>query len=366
MNENLTINLAKDEYGKDLIIDLAAIKHLLIAGSTGSGKSVLLHNILSTLLTNNSPEYLKLILIDPKRVEMTVYDNIPHILTPVIIDPRKAILAMKWAGKEIDRRYETLKNHDCKDIDTYHNTVLEPAIEKYRKAIKSDDDQDHYLTLPETMPNIVVVVDEFSDLVQAYPKEAEPVVLKIAQMGHVVGVHIIISTSGLSTKIFTASMRDAIGARIAMQTSSVQDSKLIIGTADASMLRGAGDMLFRDGLKYIVRGQGKLISYEDVKMQCKSLHEAYRDEVMSEIRLEARASDAFDAMVEASDADDMYDAAREVVISAGKASTSYIQRKLRIGYSRSAKLMDMLEERGVIGPANGSDPREVITQSVVH
>ncbi|MFA6458970.1 MAG: FtsK/SpoIIIE domain-containing protein [Candidatus Paceibacterota bacterium] len=365
MNTNLTINLAKDEYDKDLVIDLTSVKHLLVAGSTGSGKSVLLHNILSTLLTNNTPEYLKLVLIDPKRIEMAVYNKVPHLLTPVITDPKKAILAMKWAGKEIERRFEVLKNNECKDIDTYHNTVLAPAIEAYKKSIKSDDENHHYLTLPETMPHIVIVIDEYSGLVQAYPKEVEPVVLKIAQMGHAVGIHIIISTSRLGTKIFTAAMRDAIGTRIAMQTYSVQDSKLIIGTADASILRGAGDMLYRDGLRYIVRGQGKLISYEDVKAQCKSLQDAYKDEVTNEIRLDARASDAFDAMAEASDADDMYDEAREAVISAGKASTSYIQRKLGIGYSRSAKLMDMLEERGVIGPANGSEPREVIVQSTV-
>lgn len=365
MNKNLTINLAKDEYGKDLIIDLAAIKHLFIAGSTGSGKSVLLHNILSTLLTNNSPEYLKLILIDPKRVELNVYANIPHLLTSPMYDPKKAILAMKWARKEIDRRYETLKNHDCKDIDVYHKTIVEPTIGKHKNAIIHGDDPDYQSNLPETMPNIVIMVDEFSDLVQAYPKEVEPAVLKIAQMGHVVGVHIIISTSRLSTKIFTASLRDAIGARIAMQTSSIQDSKLIIGTADASLLRGSGDMLFRDGLKYIVRGQGKLISYEDVKAQCKSLQVEYMDESRAEVNLiptETRSSAAFDAMAEAGDADDIYDEAREAVISAGKASTSYIQRKLGVGYSRAAMLMDMLEEGGVIGPANGSKPREVIVQ----
>lgn len=361
MNENLTINLAKDEYGKDLIIDLAAIKHLLIAGSTGSGKSVLLHNILSTLLANNSPEYLKLILIDPKRVEMNVYASIPHLLTPPIYDPRLAILAMKWAGKEMDRRYETLKKHDCKDINTYNNTVLAPAVKKYKKAIKSDEEQDHHYSLPETMPNIFIVIDEFSDLLQAYPKEVEPAVLKIAQMGHVVGMHIIISTSRLSTKIFTASLRDAIGARIAMRTSSAQDSKLIIGTADAAMLRGAGDILFRDGLKYIVRGQGKLILYDDVKAQCKSLHEAYKDEAMYELNLRDRASDSFYA-VDNGEIDELYDSAKEATIKSGKASTSFLQRRLGVGYSRAARLMDMLEQEGVIGPAQGSGPREVISK----
>ncbi len=359
--KNLTINLAKDEYGKDLIIDLARVKHLLIAGSTGSGKSVLLHNILSALLTNNSPEYLKLILIDPKRVEMSVYANIPHLLSPVIIDIKRAILAVKWANAEMIRRYDVLKDHDCKDIHTYHNTVLAPAIEKYRKAIKSDDEQDHHSTSLETMPNIVIVIDEFSDLMDVYPRETESAVLKIAQMGHVVGIHIIIATSRLSTKIFTSSIRDAIGARIAMQTASVQDSKLIIGTSDACMLRGAGDLLFRDGLKYIVRGQGRLVSDEDIKIQCKSLYKDYGDGSTSGIGLEASASDAFDMMVDDSDTDELYEEARkEVIAPRGKASTSYIQRRLGIGYSHAAKLIDMLEKRGVIGPANGSKLREVI------
>lgn len=363
MNKNLTINLAKDEYGKDLIIELFTVKHLLVAGSTGSGKSVLLHNILSTLLTNNSPEHLKLILIDPKRVEMNVYTNVPHMLTPVIFDPKKAILAMKWVGKEIDRRYETLKNNDCKDIDTYHNTVLAPAVEKYRKAIKSDDEQDHHLTLPETMPKIVIVVDEYSDFTQIYPREFESAVLKIVQLGHTVGVHMILSSSRISPKIYTKAIQDAVGARIAMQTASVQDSKLIIGTNDACMLRGGGDLLFRDGLKYIVRGQGKLISYENVKAKCKLLQETYKDELMSEVNLNSSTtgSSAFDY-----ENDDLYDSAKEATIESGKVSTSYLQRKLGVGYSRAAKLMEMLENKGVIGPANGSKPREVIVQGVIH
>ncbi len=365
MNKNLTINLAKDEYGNDLIIDLSSVKHLLVAGSTGSGKSILLHNIVSTLLMNNRPEHLKLIVIDPKRVELNVYANIPHLLTSPIFEPKKAILAMKWAGKEMDRRYETLKNHDCKDIDIYHNTVMAPVVEKYRKAIKSDDDQDHHYSLPETMPDIVIVIDEFSDLVQAYPKEVEPVVLKIAQMGHVVGIHIIISTSRLSTKIFTASLRDAIGARIAMQTSSIQDSKLIIGTGDACMLRGGGDLLFRDGLKYIIRGQGRLVLYEDVKNQCKFLEDEYKE--VSEDTLDltppkSLANAAFDAMSNAGEEDDLYDLAKEATLEAGKVSSSYLQRKLGVGYSRAAHLIDMLEENRIIGPANGAKPREVMVQ----
>lgn len=333
--KNLTINLAKDEYGKDLIIDLSRVKHLLIAGSTGSGKSVLLHNILSTLITNNSRECLRLILIDPKRVEMSVYAKIPYMLTPVIIDIKKAILAIRWATTEMIRRYEALEKNGVKDIGSRD--------------------------LPETMPHVVIVIDEFSDLMDVYPRETESAVLKIAQMGHVVGIHIIIATSRLGTKIFTSSIRDAIGARIAMQTASVQDSKLIIGTSDACMLRGSGDLLFRDGLKYIVRGQGRLVSDEDIKTQCKSLYKDYGDGSTSGIGLEASASDAFDMMIDDSDADELYEEARkEVIAPRGKASTSYIQRRLGIGYSHAAKLIDMLEKRGVIGPANGSKLREVI------
>ena len=367
MNTNLSINIAKEEYGKDLVIDLATTKHLLVGGSTGSGKSTLLHKIISTLMTNNSPEVLKFILIDPKRVELTLYTDIPHMLTPAIIDPKKAVLAMKWAGKEIERRFDVLKKHDCKDIGVYHKTVLEPALEKYQKDASNDDDQD-LSTLPETMPFVVIVADEFSDLMQIYPKEIQSAALKIAELGQSVGVYIILSTSRMSSAIITKPMQGAIVTRIALQTASVSDSKAIIGTSDAHTLRGKGDMIFREGLKYVIRAQVSPCTYDEAKTLVKSVCERYTEELGVNINLTPTASMASVALgIMAGDdsleTDELYDSAREAVIAAGKASTSYIQRALGIGYSRAAKIMDMLEEGGVIGPANGGEPRKVIRKS---
>ena len=270
LDANLNINIAKDEYGKNLVINIAAMKHLLIAGVSGSGKSTLLHNIVSTLISNNTPDAIKLVLIDPKRIELNAYAPVPHLLTPVIFEPKKAVLAMKWAGKEIGRRLETLERNGCKDVGTYHETILAPAIETLEKGIEPNDKES--LTLPETMPHIVVVVDEYSDLTQVYPKEIEAAALKIAQLGHSVGVHLILSSSRVSSKIYTKAILDAVGTRIALQTVSVPDSKLIIGTGDAHTLRGSGDMLYREGMKYIIRGQINMFTYEEAQSVSRSAH----------------------------------------------------------------------------------------------
>jgi S-DNA-T family DNA segregation ATPase FtsK/SpoIIIE len=289
-------------------------------------------------------------------------------LTPVIFDPKKAILAMKWAGKEIGRRFETLERSNCKDIDTYHETVFGPAIEKYEVARKSREDSDEELpSLPESMPHIVIVVDEYSDITQVYPKEIEAAALKIVQLGHSIGVHMILSSSRVGTKIYTKAILDAVSTRIALQTASASDSKLIIGTGDAHILRDSGDMLYREGMKYIIRGQINMFTYEEAQSTTKSVCERYKDEIADSINfapLTTSATAAFDAMRDDSsmEEDDMYEPAREAVISARAASTSFIQRKLGIGYSRAAQLMDRLEERGVIGPANGGKPREILVE----
>src|SRR3989344_3615452 len=339
MNTNLNINIAKDEYGNDLVIDLSVTKYLLIAGNAGSGKSTLLHNILSKLLSTNSPSDLKLILIDPKQVELNAYKDVPHLLTPVITETKKAILAMKWSIKEIDRRHDLLKDENCKDITNYQGQ--------------------------EYMPRIVIVIDEFSDLMLAYPKETEPLVQKIAQMGHVVGIHIVLATSQSGPKVLTKSIRDAISARIALQTSTAQDSKAIIGTDGACLLRRDGDILYRDGMKYIIHGQADFVSYEDVKTLCESIKESYKESNFVEMPVtepQPGRNSIFDGVEEFSDetGDELYDEARELVIAARKASTPYLQRRLKVGYARAAGLIDMLEERGVIASGSGAAPRKVL------
>ncbi len=356
----LLISLGKGISGKSFFSNLAKAPHMLIAGATGSGKSVTIHAIITSLLFRNSPENLKFIMIDPKRVELTLYNKIPHLLTPVITDAKKAILALKWAAKEMSRRYDVLEKHTVRDIDSYHKNVLADALEN---AKPGDEAQ-----LPESMPYIVIVVDELADIMQTYPRELESAIVRLAQMSRAVGIHLILSTQRPSVNVITGLIKANVPTRVALQVSAQIDSRTILDTGGAEKLLGAGDMLYLGSeMSKPQRLQSAYISEAELKKVVKYLADTYKDEVMGEINLTTPEAGK-DAIFESSfdeggedlgDEDDMYEPARETVISTGKASTSFLQRKLGVGYSRAARLMDMLEERGVIGPANGSKPREV-------
>ena len=353
----LLVSLGKDITGRAHFANLAKAPHVLIAGATGSGKSVTIHTLVTSLLYRNSPENLKFIMIDPKRVELTLYNKIPHLLTPVITDPKKAILALKWAGKEMSRRYDILEQSSVRDIDSYHKTVLAPAVAAWKKAGAKTDDAT--VKLPETMPYIVVIIDELADIMQTYPRELESAIVRLAQMSRAVGIHLMISTQRPSVNVITGLIKANVPTRIALQVASQIDSRTILD-------QPGGDTLYLGGeMSKPVRLQAAYVSENEVKRVVKYLTDAYRDEVVSEINMtptEAGATAAFDAMMDGDgeEEDDLYETAREAVTSAGKASTSYIQRKLGVGYSRAAKLMDMLEQHGVIGPANGSKAREIM------
>ncbi|MEI6057837.1 MAG: DNA translocase FtsK [bacterium] len=352
----LLVSLGKSVTGKSYFANLAKAPHMLIAGATGSGKSVTIHAVINSLLFRNSPEALKFIMIDPKRVELTLYNNIPHLLTPVITEAKKAILALKWAAKEMSRRYDTLEKSKVRDIDSYQKS----------KGLEG-----------ETMPYIVIIIDELADIMQTYPRELESAIVRLAQMSRAVGIHLIISTQRPSVNVITGLIKANVPTRIALQVSSQIDSRTILDTGGAEKLLGAGDMLYLGGeMAKPVRLQSAYISEGEVKKVVKYLVSEYKDEVMGEINFTNNGSangaagdvgreSIFSADLEAGDdddieEDDMYEDAHQTVIEAGKASTSYIQRKLGVGYSRAAKLMDMLEKNGVIGPANGSKPREII------
>ncbi len=356
----LLMSLGKDITGKPHFANLAKAPHMLIAGTTGSGKSVTIHALVTSLLYRNSPQDLKFIMIDPKRVELTMYNKIPHLLTPVITDPKKAILALKWAAKEMARRYDVLEKCSSRDIDSYHKTVLAPAIEKQKKSNSEEK-------LPETMPYIAIFIDELADIMQTYPRELEAAIVRLAQMSRAVGIHLIISTQRPSVNVITGLIKANIPSRIALQVSSQIDSRTILDQMGAEKLLGAGDMLYLGGeMSKPIRLQSAYISESEVKRVVKYLIDEYRDEINDEINLtptEPGSSAAFDSMMNEEsleDDDDLYEAVREEVINSKKASTSYIQRKFGIGYSRAAKLIDTLEARGVVGPANGSKPRDIL------
>jgi len=357
----LLVSLGKDIAGRAHFSNVSKAPHMLIAGATGSGKSVTIHALITSLLYRNSPQNLKFIMIDPKRVELTLYNKIPHLLTPVITDPKKAILALKWAAKEMSRRYDVLEKTAARDIDSYHKNILAPALAKLEKADLENS------KLPETMPFMVIVIDELADIMQTYPRELEAAIVRLAQMSRAVGIHLVISTQRPSVNVITGLIKANIPTRIALQVASQIDSRTILDQQGAEKLLGAGDMLYLGGeMSKPIRLQSAFISESEVKRVVKYLTDTYRDEIVNEINLtptEAGASAAFEAMTDGDsldEEDELYEAAREAVTEAGKASTSYIQRKLGIGYSRAAKLMDMLESHGVIGPANGSKPREIM------
>ena len=362
----LLVSLGKGISGEAHFANLAKMPHVLIAGATGSGKSVTIHAVITSLLYRNSPELLKFIMIDPKRVELTLYNKIPHLLTPVITDAKKTILALKWAGKEMSRRYDVLEEHACKDIDSYHKNVLAPALQKIKEA-KGKGRDERKIEVPETMPFIVVVIDELADIMMTYPKELESSIVRLAQMSRAVGIHLILSTQRPSVNVITGLIKANIPARVALQVVSQIDSRTIIDSPGAEKLLGSGDMLYLGGeMSKPVRIQSAFISEIEVKKVVKYLTEAYQDEIPGEgINFAEAAADKnvlFEGNIgdDMGDDDELYEAAKSEVIQAGKASTSYIQRKLSVGYARAARLIDMLEERGVIGPGSGAKPREIM------
>ncbi len=352
--------VGRDITGTPHYVNVAKMPHGLIAGATGSGKSVAIHAVITSLLYRNGPNQMRFIMVDPKRVELTLYNGIPHLLTPVITDPKKCILALKWAAKEMDRRYGILEENQVRDIDSYHSTILEPA--KKRKAAE----------LPESMPYIVIVIDELADIMQTYPRELEAGIVRLAQMSRAVGIHLILSTQRPSVNVITGLIKANVPTRMALQVASQIDSRTILDGSGAELLLGAGDMLYMSAdMQKPVRLQTAYISEQEVKKVAQFI-KSHNAGTLGSLDLGAGTGgtgvhEPNDAMMLAGDDedvdDDLYAQAKEAVEEAGRASTSYLQRKLRIGYSRAARLMDILEDKGVIGPADGSRPREILSQS---
>jgi len=356
----LTTALGRGISGKAVFGNLAKMPHILVAGTTGSGKSVTIHSMITSLLYRNGPDDLKFILIDPKRVELTLYNNIPHLLTPVITEAKKTILALKWAAKEMDRRYDILETESVRDIESYHKNIWDGDKGKARKSGDGESSVDR-------LPYIVIIIDELADIMSSYPRELEAAIVRLAQMSRAVGIHLILSTQRPEVNVITGLIKANIPARVALKVSSQIDSRTILDAGGAEKLLGAGDMLYSSGEAQPERLQSAFISEAEVKKVVKYLADSYKDEVSEEITLTAASVLADKSIFESTledesmeDDDEMYEEARACVVEAGKASTSYLQRKLKLGYARAARLMDKLEERGVIGPGDGAKPREVL------
>ena len=351
----LLIGLGRGISGDSHFANIAKAPHMLIAGTTGSGKSVTIHTLVTSLLYRNPPERLRFLMIDPKRVELTLYNKIPHLLSPVITDPKKAIMALRWATKEMERRYAILEEETVRDIQSYHTNVLEPALKN--KAEQED---------VELMPYIVIIIDELADIMSTYPRELEAAVVRLAQMSRAVGIHLILSTQRPSVEVITGLIKANIPARIALQVASQIDSRTILDSPGAEKLLGAGDMLYLSGeMSKAIRLQSAFIPEAEVKKVVKHITDEYADVLPDQINLEGSESSSggngiFSSSIDGgNDNDELYEDARMAVLEAGKASASYLQRKLKVGYARAARLLDMLEERGVVGPADGAKPRDV-------
>src|SRR3989338_5891100 len=367
----LVVALGRDIAGTSLFANIAKMPHALIAGATGAGKSVAIHTIINSLLYRCGPQQLRFIMIDPKRVELTLYRSLPHLLTPVITDAKKAIVALRWAGKEMERRYNILEEHRVRDVESYHQNILAPALEKIKKRGGLEEGQQ----VPETMPYIVIVIDEIADIMATYPRELEASVVRLAQMSRAVGIHLILSTQRPSVNVITGLIKANVPARIALQVASQIDSRTILDQGGAETLLGAGDMLYLSAeMNKPVRLQNAYVSERETKAVVDFIVKHNEPELPVEMAPAQRGEDGVGLGISSTSLgasgfddddidDDLYEAARGTVLEAGKASTSYLQRKLRVGYARAARLIDMLEEKGVIGPGDGAKPRDILERS---
>ena len=346
------LSIGRDVSGGPVFAGLDKMPHLLVAGATGTGKSVSINTLLLSMLYRHSPDMLKLILIDPKRVELTLYNGIPHLITPVITDNKKVLGALKWAVGEMDRRYDTLSRSASKDIFSYNAKLAE-------KHSKGDEENN-------AMPFIVIVIDELADLMASYGRDVEAAIVRLAQMSRAVGIHLILSTQRPSVEVITGLIKANITSRIAFQVASQVDSRTILDMSGAEKLLGKGDMLFMAGdVAKPRRLQGANVTEKEVKDVVKFLRTQAEELDMDldvEMHVDFNATGSFGGNTSNpnEDADDeLYGDAKEVVVQAGKASASLLQRRLKVGYARAARLLDILEENGVIGAGDGAKPREV-------
>ena len=353
----LSVILGRDIAGNVQVTDLAKMPHLLIAGSTGSGKSVCINSFIISLLYKSSPEDVKLLMIDPKVVELGIYNGIPHLLVPVVTEPRKAAGALNWAVTEMLKRYQLFADNNVRDLHSYNKLI------KAKLKTASDDEKDEL----EVLPQIVIIIDELADLMMVAPNEVEDAVCRLAQMARAAGMHLVIATQRPSVDVITGIIKANIPSRIALAVSSQVDSRTILDTSGAEKLLGRGDMLFSPiGSQKSTRIQGCFVSDKEIESVIdfvkNSKEEDYDSNIMDEIEKNA-VIDSKDKNKN-SDLDEgedpMINEAIDCIMEFGQASTSFLQRKLRLGYARAGRIMDQLEDRGVVGPSNGAKPRQIL------
>ncbi len=376
----LALGLGKTIGGEPVIVDLAKMPHLLVAGTTGSGKSVAINTMILSLLYRLKPEQCRLIMVDPKMLELSVYDGIPHLLTPVVTDPKKAVVALKWAVREMEERYKKMSKLSVRNIDGFNARVVEAkaAGEVITRTVQTGFDrhsgeavyEDEVMDL-EPLPYIVVIVDEMADLMMVAGKEIEGTIQRLAQMARAAGIHVVLATQRPSVDVITGTIKANFPTRISFQVTSKIDSRTILGEMGAEQLLGQGDMLYMAGGGRITRVHGPFVSDAEVEKVVAHLktqgRPQYLDAVTSEEEEPAPEGEdgaVFDKTgMGQSESEDPYDQAVAVVLRDKKASTSYIQRRLQIGYNRAASIMERMENEGIVGPANHAGKREILVET---
>ncbi len=373
----LPLILGKDIGGQPILADLAKMPHLLVAGTTGSGKSVAVNTMIMSLLYRLSPEQCRFIMIDPKMLELSVYDDIPHLLTPVVTEPGKAVVALKWAVHEMENRYRNMSKLGVRNVDGYNQRIREAIkneeqiIHKVQTGFDPQSGQatfeDRAMELAE-LPYIVVIVDEFADLMLVAGKDVENAIQRLAQMARAAGIHLIMATQRPSVDVITGVVKANFPTRISFQVTSKIDSRTILGEGGAEQLLGMGDMLYMAPGGRITRVHGPFVTDEDVEKTTNFLRSqgkpSYIDDVTSEDGFGGGASDVMNAMFGGGDSDnqvdELYDKAVAVIAREGKVSTSFIQRHLQIGYNRAARIVEEMEKQGVISPASSTGKRQIL------
>ena len=372
LKAEIPIALGKDVSGKPLVSDLAKMPHLLIAGATGSGKSVCINSIVASILYSKSPKDLRLIMVDPKVVELKIFNALPHMLIPVVTEPKKVPAALKWLLGEMEQRYQIFAKVNVRNIVGFNNRkkagrTEEPPAPEPQPNLAGLDPLDG-VEIPERLPYIVAIIDELADLMMVAPAEIETNIARLAQLARAAGIHLIIATQRPSVNVITGVIKANLPSRIAFQVASQVDSRTILDTKGADTLIGRGDMLFSPpGSSRLVRAQGAFVSDEEVQEMVEFLKRngppQYAQSVQQQIDRAAREDDEEGGGGEDGDLGDdgeLYQEALEVLKATKRASTSMIQRKLRIGYNRAARIMEIMEEKGIVGPENGSSPREIL------
>jgi S-DNA-T family DNA segregation ATPase FtsK/SpoIIIE len=332
-----------------VLVNLAEMPHVLIAGATGAGKSSLINTFVTSLLMRTSPDDVKLVLIDPKRVELSHFADLPHLLSPMIVHPKRAAEALAWVVREMELRYEAFASVGMRDIDTYNATWLEGTL---RVPPGHAEEYGH-------VPHIVVVIDELADLMMVAPRDVEDAICRIAQMARAVGIHLVVATQRPSVDVVTGLIKANIPSRIAFMTASQADSRVILDVGGAEKLVGHGDMLFQPAnVSKAVRIQGAWVTEKEIDAVTSWCREQRRPEFSTNI--EGLGRPPTDAEETGDDEDDLLNQAIELVIRSQLGSTSMLQRRLKVGFARAGRLMDLMEERGIVGPSIGSKARDVL------